>query len=104
MYPKYPRYTAGTPRSAGSSGPVSRPSDFGSTLLFLGSSVCPIELYPMRVSSSVCDESVEFQTRPNNAVFCGGLITVLNMSGGPTLAGGTISPTFPAGADWLLYP
>src|SRR6476620_1042756 len=94
----------GTPKSAGSSGPVLRPRLFGSSLSLALSRVCPIVLYPIRVSSSVFDESVEFHTRPNRAVFCGGLITVFHKLAGPTSGGGVIVLTLPVGADWFAYP
>src|SRR3954465_13003019 len=92
----------GTPRPAAWSGPVLMPSDVGSILLF-GSIVCEKRLKPTRVSSSVWSDSVEFHTTPSKEATVGS-VTELNMSIGPTLDGGTISPLLPAGADWKLRP
>ena len=51
----------------------------------------------MRVSRSVFDDNVEFQTSPTRAVFIGGSITVFHMSAGPLA--GVISPELYAGPD-----
>src|SRR3954471_10206518 len=104
MPPMWPNgvVTPGTLRSAAPSGPVLMPSDVGSILLF-GSIVCEKRLKPNRVSSSVWFESVEFHTTPTSDATVGS-VTELNMSIGPTLDGGTISPLLPAGADWKLRP
>src|SRR5437899_8690027 len=100
MCPNEPTWTEGTPKSSESSGPVFTPRLFGSILL-LTSIVCEIELKPSRVSRSVLDASVEFQTTPTRYTRVGSATELKKSFGCP---GATISPVLPDGADCRFVP
>src|SRR4051812_5154847 len=66
MYPPYPnakRYTYGTPKSVGLSGPVSSPRLAGSILLF-GPRICANRVKPSRLSRILFGPMFHVQLRP----------------------------------------